>query len=255
MEKRYKIHEVADILGIAPSAIRFYEKKGFFQARKDAHNGYRYYEQDDINKIWSIIYHRTIDMSLDAIASFKHLDSLDKKQEMVRQQIAMKEHRIAEEMRALKIWGFYEKLIDEIMAYKDVLIEKKSAPMHLFGRSFLNSPHSSIYRFCLPVTVFPDEKGELSEASIYTLVRDDYLEMLSGEDRSQEIEQLLPFPCVYTIIQDSSKYDDSHVLSRGLNLAAEQGYAVKPPYYVTYLLSSGGWDNNQRYYEVFMGRT
>ena len=34
MEKRYKIHEVADILGIAPSAIRFYEKKGFFRLER-----------------------------------------------------------------------------------------------------------------------------------------------------------------------------------------------------------------------------
>lgn len=254
MEKRYKINEVAKILGIAPSAIRFYEKKGLFHAKKDERNGYRYYEIDDINRISTIIYHRNIDMSIETINDFKNSDSLRKKWEMIQQQKDAIEAKIAEETRTLKIWNFYEKLLEQTMAGQDVLLETITTPFHLFHRSFLNNAHSSIYVVCHPVTVFSNEGNGLPDVSIYTIVHEEYIDLLTDDDRIKEKESIPPFPCLYTIIQDSSDYDDAHVLKKALKLANDQGYAVQPPYYVVYLLSSGGWNNNQRHYEVFMSK-
>ena len=254
MEKRYKIHEVAKLLGIAPSAIRFYEKKGLFEAKKDEYNGYRYYDQDDIGIIWSIIYHRTIDMSLDTIKDFKDLDSLAKKREMIQQQKDLNEIKIAKETKNLKIWDFYGKLVEQIMTVHDVLIESSTEPFHLFNRSFLNNPSSSIYPVCLPVTIFSNESCESSDTSVYTLVYEELIGLLTDEDRNREKELIPSFPCTYTIIQESSEHDDTYVLKKALKLANDQGHEVRPPYYVAYLLSTGGWDNNQRYYEVYMSR-
>ena len=55
MKGKYKINEVAKMLGVSTSAIRFYEKKGLFSALKNEENGYRTFDDHDVYKIWSII--------------------------------------------------------------------------------------------------------------------------------------------------------------------------------------------------------
>ena len=46
---RYKIGDVAGILGISPDLIRYYEEKGVVSPAKDPNNNYRYYDTWDIN--------------------------------------------------------------------------------------------------------------------------------------------------------------------------------------------------------------
>ena len=41
---RYKIGDVAKILGISTDLIRYYEKKGVVSPEKGQHNSYRYYD-------------------------------------------------------------------------------------------------------------------------------------------------------------------------------------------------------------------
>jgi len=51
VEKKCKISEVAEILGLSVTAIRFYERRGLLEAEKDTANGYRYYREEDIDRL------------------------------------------------------------------------------------------------------------------------------------------------------------------------------------------------------------
>ena len=46
-----KIGEVAELLGITPSAIRKYEEKGILKSRRQTGNDYRQYDVHDIAKL------------------------------------------------------------------------------------------------------------------------------------------------------------------------------------------------------------
>ncbi len=51
-EKKYRIREMADILGGSTDTLRFYEKKQVMRPEK-GENGYRYYTKEDIrNFLW-----------------------------------------------------------------------------------------------------------------------------------------------------------------------------------------------------------
>jgi DNA-binding transcriptional MerR regulator len=49
--ERYKIGEVAHMLGITPEAVRYYEKQGIINPEKNPISGYRYYSAWDINML------------------------------------------------------------------------------------------------------------------------------------------------------------------------------------------------------------
>ena len=57
---KYKIGDVARILGISTDLLRYYEKKGVVRPVKDKANDYRYYEAWDINFLmdclWTVSY-------------------------------------------------------------------------------------------------------------------------------------------------------------------------------------------------------
>ncbi len=50
-EQKYRIHEVADRLHISSQSIRNYEKRGLFPPPRMDARGWRYYTEDDINKL------------------------------------------------------------------------------------------------------------------------------------------------------------------------------------------------------------
>ncbi len=52
IKKRFKIHQVAEYLGLTAQTIRNYEENGTFPKPKlDDKNHWRYYEEDDMTKL------------------------------------------------------------------------------------------------------------------------------------------------------------------------------------------------------------
>ena len=49
--KRYKIGEIADLLGVTPEAIRYYEKNGIIEPERNPISNYRYYSAWDLNML------------------------------------------------------------------------------------------------------------------------------------------------------------------------------------------------------------
>jgi DNA-binding transcriptional MerR regulator len=76
MEK-YKIGNVAKILGISPDLLRYYEKKGVVKPTKDATNDYRYYDSWDINFLMDCLWFKNFGFSIDQIAEMVRIPSSD----------------------------------------------------------------------------------------------------------------------------------------------------------------------------------
>ncbi len=74
MQKReYLIGDVARLIGVSRDTVRFYEKKGLIASRKRP-NGYRYYTESDLARLYGIIFRRSMNFSLAHIDRFWNQD-------------------------------------------------------------------------------------------------------------------------------------------------------------------------------------
>lgn len=65
---RYKIGDVARILGISPDLIRYYEEKGVVSPEKDPYNNYRYYNTWDINFLIDCLWFKNFGFGIEQVA-------------------------------------------------------------------------------------------------------------------------------------------------------------------------------------------
>jgi len=68
-ERNMTIKEVEERTGLTRSNIRFYEKEGLIQPRRNEQNGYRAYSEADVTALGRIAYLRTLGVSIEAIRS------------------------------------------------------------------------------------------------------------------------------------------------------------------------------------------
>lgn len=80
---RYKIGDVARILGISPDLLRYYEKKGVVTPFKDAHNDYRYYDAWDINLLMDCLWFKNFGFSIEQIADMVRIPSAQDLQDVL----------------------------------------------------------------------------------------------------------------------------------------------------------------------------
>ena len=62
-----KIGEAAEKTGLSVSNIRFYEKKGLLEPKRDQQSKYREYAQEDVERLKLIILYRKMDFSVEKI--------------------------------------------------------------------------------------------------------------------------------------------------------------------------------------------
>lgn len=75
--RRYKIGDVARILGISTDLLRYYEKKGVVMPKKDRRNDYRYYDAWDINFLMDCLWFKNFGFSIEQIADMVRIPSSD----------------------------------------------------------------------------------------------------------------------------------------------------------------------------------
>jgi DNA-binding transcriptional MerR regulator len=74
---RYKIGDVAHILGISTDLIRYYEERGVVKPQKDKYNNYRYYDAWDVNFLVDCLWYKKMGFSIDEIAKMTSNESYD----------------------------------------------------------------------------------------------------------------------------------------------------------------------------------
>lgn len=92
---RYLIGDVANLIGVSRDTLRYYEKRGILASKK-ADNGYRYYTDQDISHLVSILYQRKMNISLE------DMESLWSGGDTILELSDMIDSRLKEEERAMR---------------------------------------------------------------------------------------------------------------------------------------------------------
>lgn len=76
MEKKLTVQQTAQITGLSPHTLRYYERIGLIQAVDRKENGYRQYLEDDIAWIEFLKRLRATGMNIEGMKRFAQLSSL-----------------------------------------------------------------------------------------------------------------------------------------------------------------------------------
>lgn len=112
---RYKIGDVARILGISPDLIRYYEEKGVVSPAKDPYNNYRYYDTWDINFLIDCLWYKNFGFGIDHVAQIVSQSSYD----MLLSDLDEKIGEIVKNIR------YQELLLQRIRKYYESLVNVK----------------------------------------------------------------------------------------------------------------------------------
>ncbi len=252
MKGKYKINEVAKMLGVSASAIRFYEKKGLFSALKNEENGYRTFDDHDVYKIWSIIYHRNIDLSVNDIYRLKHSGTLGDVAEMIAQQKADTLERITAEQRKLAVFQYYDRLIEKAQRHKEPPLKLDTGDLYFFQRRAFYESCCSTFPVSNPCDVFLSSKQRNEDGTDFCLIFGEDMDIVAPEDRSK-VEKMVPsFRGLSVIVSFEGDFDPGKAFSLALEKAAGDEWEPAFPCYVIYLMSTGDWEHAVRYYEVLL---
>lgn len=250
--KRYKIHEVAEQLGISASAIRYYEKMGLISPVKDPENGYRTFDQYDIYRLWNIIYYREFGLGLEDIRRLRHSNSWDSVNALVKNHKAETMRRIEKEKRQLGAWSYYERLLYKANRAGQPPMLLDTGDLHIFRRETFYDKTKTLFSFINLMYCFPFSADENSDNFDYCMLYDDDIRYIMDVDKSSE-EYCIPSFKAYTMTASFfGEMDEKRALTMALEKAEKYGLAVSPPYYVIHLLAIGNWENPERYYEVLL---
>ena len=74
---KYKIGDVARVLGVSTDILRYYERKGVVTPEKDEHNDYRYYDSWHINFLMDCLWFKNFGFSIEQIADIVRIPAAD----------------------------------------------------------------------------------------------------------------------------------------------------------------------------------
>ncbi|WP_028593389.1 MerR family transcriptional regulator [Paenibacillus assamensis] len=92
----YKVKEVADLAGISVRTLHHYDSIGLLKPKKIEENGYRYYNDDDLERLQQILFFKELEVPLVEIQRIIDHPSFDRKHALVshRSMMLQKKHRL-----------------------------------------------------------------------------------------------------------------------------------------------------------------
>ncbi|MBP3655902.1 MAG: MerR family transcriptional regulator [Clostridia bacterium] len=133
--KKYKIGEIARLLGTTTQALRFYEQEGVFAPGR-SENGTRYYTESDIIRLLAFKRYRLSEFSVQDIVRHFRQGSMDSLMDQLdAQSDALIEQSLLLMRRAQAIRG-YERMLREMKAHADELMKTERPAMLLHDCTF-----------------------------------------------------------------------------------------------------------------------
>ena len=93
---KYLIGDVANLMGLSRDTLRYYEKRGILSSQR-GENGYRYYTDQDISRLISILYQRKMDIGL------RDMETLWSSENSVDDLTAIMDSRLKEEEQTIRL--------------------------------------------------------------------------------------------------------------------------------------------------------
>jgi DNA-binding transcriptional MerR regulator len=111
----YSIKQLAELAGISPRALRWYEARGLLEPRRLA-NGYRVYEAAEVDRLQQILFFRELGFELEEIGTLMRADDYD----------------VAQALRAqLEALAARRKRLDALMATMEKTIRSYEGEMEM----------------------------------------------------------------------------------------------------------------------------
>lgn len=239
MEKKYKIREVAEMIGISPSVIRHYEEKGLVIPEKDPGNGYRLFSEEDVFKIWDVTFFRSFDMGLDDINQLFHGCDLDERIAIISEHRRKLQELMEGMKRNLLFCDFTERYALRAKEGAELPFISEKEVYHLYAEEDFYTRFSPSFPICTFGYAF--EEGRVSR---YTVVYDEdmeYLELKAGK-------RLVVENAISVTVCVDGYFDPKIPLNSAIQKAESAGFEVTLPYYVIFLLNQGNDSEKQEYY-------
>ncbi len=240
---KYKIGDVARILGVSPDLLRYYEKKGIVKPVKDPNNDYRYYEPWDVNFLMDCIWYKSFHFGIDQVAEIitnstadEVANLLDQKMIQLRAEIRRNELlvRRAREHQA-DLTRLKPQLGQCVLRESPVMLRyinrhnytyDNSDAVQVVSQEWLEYMPFTHRCFEMPVEDISDKKGEGRFRWGFSLTPD-YVRELGVKVRPPAA-YLDSRPCVYTVFTSSGKGNFSpRKLSYVVDFAAERRLKLK----------------------------
>ena len=273
MKKCVPIRTAAKMLGVSPSALRFYERKGFIASGRDAQSGYRYYRRPNFTHIIRARFLQSLGFTLGQ-ASESLLEGWDVRtwQDALRQQqddIALQQQKLAKAQVLLaEQQAFLDGLPAQVGAYRMV----QSEPMYWFCHSdeqeqMAEDPRdlqqASVWmdRFPLVRYVLRVNRAQLShvedDPQLFTwgfgVSAQDF--PLCRFDPSDAYVTLPAQTCVYTVVRlplQSGVSADTRLMRGAMAYIRAQGLQVAGDAWGRYRCALQEPDAVYKYYEVYI---
>lgn len=113
---RYTQKDIRARLGFTRDQLRLYEKRGLIQPEIDPANGYRYYDDWQVDLLWDCRYYQAMGFSLAEIAEITRADDLEELEERIDLRVSALERELR----------FQELVLEESRRNLDMLRESKS---------------------------------------------------------------------------------------------------------------------------------
>lgn len=249
---KYKIGEVARILGISTDLLRYYEKKGVVKPEKKAHNDYRYYDAWDINFLVDCLWFKNYGFSIEQIADMVRVPGADRLEEL----FLMKEEELrATICRCELLLRRSEQHRTDLSKARENLnrcdVAESPALLRYLNRrggEYRRSPEEeAMARRWLSVMPFNrrcfvidgDPRGVTREQVLWGFsLRRDYAEEL-GFEAEEGIEQVPASRCVRTVFKSAGGREGfaPRLLAYAVDFAEREGLRVAGPIHGVLLAS------------------
>lgn len=138
-QTKYRIGDVADLIGMSRDSLRHYEKRGLIPSKKDD-NGYRYYTDEDLPRLISILYERKMGMGLDEIAIGLHDSPLGESTiDRLQEQLIREENEVRRHQQAIA------RLQMSLKDYEQVIHHPGEVLLHSFPASYVIIPQTTFF--------------------------------------------------------------------------------------------------------------
>ena len=263
---KYKIGEVANVLGTSPDLLRYYEKKGVVTPQKGKYNDYRYYDAWDINFLMDCLWFKNFGLSIEQISDMVRSYSAQDISNM----FSSKEDELRSTIKRCQL------LLKRSQEYREgmqrlSLLGKCDIDVSPAGVCFLNrhadefpSPDklAPFSRQWLELMPFNCRYFEISQSALRGeddldyrwgyFLPSDYAEELEFEAEPPMV-LLEPQRSIHTVCQSSGKGQfGPKILEHALRYAEENGYTITGPARGILLASVCEEDKLNGYFEVWI---
>ena len=215
---KYKIGEVARILGISADLLRYYEEKGVVSPEKDPLNNYRYYDTWDINYLIDCLWYKNFGFGIEKVAQMVTectydtlLDTLEEKTRLIKENIRR------QELLLRRIQTFTERL-EATKSYVGKYEVRECSPFYYYINRY-NSEYDNqaatleISRRWLKYMPFTRRYFEIPENAVHGGSNDyEWGFSVSAEyakeleiDVSPPVHEMLPVLCVHSAFTSSGQ--------------------------------------------------